>query len=289
MGTFARLGFVFANSLAIACAQSSPQGVIDAARAAEQSAGVRPTGNFSHHDSRVSAYFRCYYTGTLELPGSYDSLKLRQGTRDGCSLDYEKYDVFFYPIEAVASGHSPITEALEKAAPERIAMLVPHEDFHSQIEALPDRIAEAAATLAGFLVPSLEADAELFLQKSLIVNRHYDELRAVYQGKLPKRSALEKKQAIFAAIDRECAAIQGEPRSFNKRLSASNNAGLAFDYTYTKYYPLLYKVWMGCSRDSKCAVGAMLNAPKKRSEQETAAYFQALIQRQTGAGSDPYR
>ena len=119
--------------------------MIKTVKRAEQAAGVKPTGNFSNVDARVTAYYRCYYTGKLELPDSYDGLDLRQGSKNGCSLDPEKYDIFFYPIEAVASGHSPVTKALATAAPERIATVVPHEDFHSQIEALPDRIAEAAA------------------------------------------------------------------------------------------------------------------------------------------------
>src|SRR5579864_6597515 len=84
-----------------------PQQVIRALKTAEQAAGVQPTGNFSSADARVTAYYRCYYTGKLELPESYDGLMLRRGSKNGCSLDPEKYDVFFYPIEAVASGHAP--------------------------------------------------------------------------------------------------------------------------------------------------------------------------------------
>ncbi len=216
----------------------------------------------------------------MQLPESYDDLKLRRGSKDGCSLDPKKYDVFFYPIEAVASGHAPVSETLAADTPERIAMVIPHEDFHSQISALPDRIAEAAATLAGFMVGAAviqNDDVDLFLQKALIINRHYDELRAIYRAKLSKRAALEKKASIFSAIDRECAAIQGESRAFNKRLSASNNAGLAFDYTYTKYYPLLYRVLLSCERDSKCTIAAMTNAPKGRSEQQVANYFESFI------------
>lgn len=285
MGTFARLGFVFANSLAIASGQNASQAVIDSTRAAERAAGVQATGNFSHVDTRVSAYYRCYYTGLLELPGSYDRLKLRQGTKNGCSLDYKKYDVFFYPIEAVASGHSPVTEALAAAAPERIATVVPHEDFHSQIQALPDRIAEAAATLVGFIVGAAaiqNKDAELFLLKANFINRYYDQLHEIYQSvrmrQLSKRAALEQKRPLFAALERECASIAGEPRSFGKCVSAPNNAGLAFDYTYTKYYPLLYQVFSTCKQDSKCTVEAIVNAPKKRSESELAAYFERFVQ-----------
>jgi len=261
--------------------------VIHSVQTAEQAAGVKPTGNFSNVDARVTAYYRCYYTGKLELPESYDGLKLRQGSKDGCSLDAEKYDVFFYPIEAVASGHSPVTEALATAASERIATVVPHEDFHSQIEALPDRIAEAAATLVGFVVGASAIqnnDAELFLKKANLINLYYEKLRKTYQAarqhKLSKRAALEEKRSLFAALQTACASIP-EPRSFGKCVSAPNNAGLAFDYTYTKYYPLLYQVFSACKQNSKCTVETIVNAPKKRSEATVTSYFEEFIRSQT--------
>src|ERR1700680_2673712 len=261
--------------------------VIQSAKAAEQAAGVKPTGNFSNADARVTAYYRCYYTGKLELPESYDDLKLRQGSKNGCSLDPEKYDIFFYPMEAVASGHSPVTEALATAAPERIATVVPHEDFHSQIEALPDRISEAAATLVGFVVGAAAIennDAELFLKKANLIDLYYEKLRKTYQAarqhQLSKRAALEEKRSVFAALQTACASIP-EPRSFGKCVSAPNNAGLAFDYTYTKYYPLLYQVFLACKQDSKCTVGAIVNAPKKRSEATVTSYFEEFINGQT--------
>jgi hypothetical protein len=264
------------------------QQVINTAKTAEQAAGVKPTGNFSSADARVTAYYRCYFTGKLELPESYDGLKLRQGSKDGCSLDPEKYDVFFYPIEAVASGHSPVTEALATAAPERIATVVPHEDFHSQIEALPDRIAEAAATLVGFVVGAAAIennDSELFLKKANLINLYYEKLRNTYQAarqhRLSKRAALEEKRSLFAALQTACASIAGESRSFGKCVSAPNNAGLAFDYTYTKFYPLLYRVFSVCKQDSKCTVGAIVNAPKKRSEAAVTSYFEEFINSQT--------
>jgi len=261
--------------------------VIQSVKIAEQAAGVKPTGNFSSADERVTAYYRCYFTGKLELPESYDGLKLRQGSKNGCSLDPEKYDVFFYPIEAVASGHSPVTEALATAAPERIATVVPHEDFHSQIEALPDRIAEAAATLVGFVVGAAAIennDAELFLKKANLINLYYEKLRKTYaavrQHQLSKRIALQQKQSLFAALQTACATTQ-EPRSFGKCVSAPNNAGLAFDYTYTKFYPLLYRVFSACKQDAKCTVGAIVNAPKKRSEAAVESYFEEFIDSRT--------
>jgi hypothetical protein len=280
---------VLASSLAIGYSQSSPEAIIDSAKAAEQSAGIRPTANFSRVDLRLTAYYRCYYTGKLELPATYNDLKLRRGSKDGCALDEQQYDVFFYPIEAVASGHTPVTAALGTASAERIATVVPHEDFHQQIRELPDPIAEAAATLVGFVIgdaigkpkPSSLADPVLFLEKANLVNRYYRELSALYeaaQGDQPsEQRALDQKSVLFAALERECRAIPGESRSFNKCVSAPNNAGLAFDYTYTKDYPLLYRVFLACARDARCTVQTIVNAPGKRPEPEVVAYFENFI------------
>ena len=236
----------------------------------------------------MPAYYRCYFTGLLELPDSYDSLRLREGTQNGCSIDTEKYDVFFYPMEAVASGKAPITEALQAASDERVAMVIPHEDFHAQVRDLPDRLAEAAATLVGFLTAEAVTgagdrssdrvgDAELFLQKADIVNRYYDQLRMLYRGvrdgSVPKAAGLHQKRFLFAALERECDAITPAPLSFNKCISATNNAGLAFDHTYTLYYPLLYHVFVAKDRNLSSTVAAIVNAPKARREADVVRYF----------------
>ncbi len=274
---------VFASTLVVSYGQSLPEAIIDSVRTAEQSAGVQPTENFSRIDTRVTAYYRCYYTGLVDLPSSYDDLKLRQGTQIGCSIDQNKYDVFFYPIEAVASGHTPVTEALETASAERIATVVPHEDFHSQIRELPAAIAESAATLVGFVlgdaaVSQPTADADLFLKKADLINRYYDRLHEMYrEARRNKRRALAEKKRLFEMLEQDCQAIPGDSRSFNKCVSAPNNAGLAFDYTYTRYYPLLYRIFSACERDAKCLVATIVKAPPKRPGPDVVAYFESFI------------
>ncbi|HJT89178.1 MAG TPA: hypothetical protein VJ732_15025 [Bryobacteraceae bacterium] len=265
----------------------SPPGIREL-KDVERSAGFKPTGNFERLDPGITAYYRCYYTGKLKLPQSYDELDLREGTKDGCALEANKYDIFFYPIEAVASGHAPVTDGLAKDTPERVATVVSHEDFHEQVKDLPDRIAEAAATLAGFLTGEAALgsghagpdEAALFLVKSDLVNRYFDRLSTIYRrerrNQMTEAAALAQKQQLLNSLERECRAIHPDPRSFNKCVSAPNNAGLAFDHTYTMYYPLLYRVYLGCGKDLKCTVGRILAAPRKRGEKETAAYFRTI-------------
>lgn len=281
--------------------QATPEAIIQKVKQVERSAGFRSTGNFAHTRLHVRAYYRCYFTGPLELPSSYAQLKLRKGSRDGCSLDPKKYDIFFYPVEAVASGHTPVTESLAKASIERLATVVPHEDFHEQLRDLPDVIAEAAATLVGFLtgveaVPTevqsgLSREAEIFLQKSVMINRYYDQLSDVYEalhrGVLSRDSALRQKQNVLTALQQECTSIQLVPRSFNRCVPVANNAGLAFDHTYTKYYPLLHQVMVACRHDLKCTIETITRAPKKTSEAAVVQYFRDFL-RTHATNADAY-
>ena len=177
------------------------------------------------------------------------------------------------------------TQSLAAAPTERLAMVVPHEDFHAQIDGLPRRIEEAAATLVGFLAGAAALneqalDAELFLKKSEIVNRYFDRLSAIYKsargGALSETVARAEPQRLMGVLQQECSAIQPAPRSFNKCVSAANNAGLAFDHTYTKYYPLLYQVYEGCGKDLKCTAQKIMAAPRKRRERDLVAYFESL-------------
>jgi hypothetical protein len=271
--------------------EEKPHG-IEAARSAEAELGIARTGNFERADSRVHAFYRCYFTGPLELPSSYNKLGLREGTRDGCALDPGKFDIFFYPIESVASGHAPVTQSLAESTEARQAMVVPHEDFHAAVSRLPDRIGEAAATLAGFLTAEVaarnagrpaaaESDAAIFLRKSVVVNRYFERLsdvyRQVHRKAISRPDGFARKHGLFEALSKECAAIEPAPQSFNRCMAVPNNAGLAFDYTYTAYYPLVYELYEACDRDAKCAIGAITGAPRTRSEAAVAAYFREFI------------
>ena len=144
----AALGLVLAS----ACVGQNEQEIIPALKDLEKKLGFPRTGNFLTHSGKA-AYYRCYYTGKLELPASYDELQLKQVKKPDCDVDREKYDVFFYPIEAVANGKTPVTTSLENSSVERMLAVVPHEDFHEDknVRKLPANLSEAASTLIGFL------------------------------------------------------------------------------------------------------------------------------------------
>ena len=243
------------------------------------SLGGHPTDNFLRLSERRTSDTRCYFTGKLQLPEFYSTLRMVREDGEHCAARSGEYDVFFYPVEAVASGQESITVSLAEATTERVLVVVPHEDFHNQREAwtAPTEVAEAAATLVGFLTASgfakerfgaesktalmLSRDAGLFLQKSLIVNRYYENVRNLYRdfrsGVLTPAEALDRKAALFSEMQRSCEAITPDPVSFNKCPAAMNNAGLAFDRTYTRHYPMLYELYNSVGRDTSMLVSAL--------------------------------
>ncbi|MBI4463233.1 MAG: aminopeptidase [Acidobacteria bacterium] len=272
---------------------------IAAVKNLQKELGFGETQNFTTYSEATESYYRCYYTGKLELPDSYNELGMKEGDQSGCELDATQYDVFFYPIEAVASGETPVTPSLAKAPMERLLVVVPHEDFHEQVKQLPPAIAEAAATLVGFLTASqfaenhygaqsqsyihLSRDADLFLEKARIVNRYYEKMKELYaaanSGESGREQALAQKESLFAELQQQCQVIQPEPASFNKCLPESNNAGLAFDATYTRYYSLVHELYVAQGRNLRATIETLrrTSAFPSPSEEAILRYFQQAI------------
>lgn len=269
-------GVVILVVAAAACSVKKPTSIVNEIKAFEETLGVQATKNFLRYSESPRAIYRCYYTGKLELPVSYRALQLIESRENRCVVDEQEYDLFFYPIEAVASGTNPITPALADASLERMLVVVPHEDFHNQVEtqASSPEIAEAAATLIGFLAAGefaterfgatsqiaqrLNREARLFLEKASIVNRSYNKASILYSsfrsGSITRHAALVNKQELFADLLRECAAIAPDPVSFNKCPAAMNNAGLAFDRTYTREYPIMFDLHLRLGSDTKATI-----------------------------------
>jgi hypothetical protein len=286
-------GWVFIAAVVTGCAAKAPTEVVPPSAPAHltgveligelkdfgESLGGHATENFLRQSDRRTADTRCYFTGKLQLPEFYNSLRMIREDGDRCAARGNEYDVFFYPVEAVASGEEAITVSLAEASTARVLVVVPHEDFHNQREAMkaPTEVAEAAATLVGFLTASgfanekfgrdsatshtLDRDADLFRRKSLIVNEYYEKVSAVYgavrSGALTATEALERKAQLFADLRHACSAITPDPVSFNKCPAAMNNAGLAFDRTYTWHYPMLHDLYTLLGKDTATLVASL--------------------------------
>ena len=234
---------------------------IDSLKAYEAQVGFEATQNFATATGEAFPG-RCYSTGILELPESYRQLRLSAAVDGKCGIDESENDVFPYLLEVAATGRSPVTPALEGAALERLLMVVPHEDFHNQPEMkrAPPAVAEAAATLVGYLAAAgfarqrygpespvfqrLALEGTLFLTKARIVNDYFGQVAATYRtyrdGRISRDDALVSKRELFGGLLQACSSSGAAPVSFNRCPAIMNNAGLAFDHTYTREYPLLF-------------------------------------------------
>jgi hypothetical protein len=136
----------------------------------------------------------------------------------------------------------------------------------------------------------LSNEPELFLRKAELVARYHAKLSKLYaamrSGELSTADALAQKKTLFGEIQGECEAITPAPKSFNKCLSANNNAGLAFDMTYAKYYPLMYELYLASGQDLKATVSGTEKALAAGSEPESIQRLQDLIN-EAEAGSPP--
>ena len=57
--------------------------------------GIERTGNFQRFSDAQDAIYRCYFTGQLELPASYEALQLVEPDEPVCPVDETTYDLFF--------------------------------------------------------------------------------------------------------------------------------------------------------------------------------------------------
>jgi hypothetical protein len=59
---------------------------IEAMKVYQQSLGFKATGNFRRRSAKAVAEYRCYYARTLELPASYDQLRIRASSATGGAI-----------------------------------------------------------------------------------------------------------------------------------------------------------------------------------------------------------
>lgn len=250
--------------------------IVREVRQAEAALGYEPTRNF-HRAGGRRAYYLCYATGRFELPEDYRGLRMDSGRNGACRFDPRKLDVLRYPAEALAGRAAPVTESLAEAEAQRRDFVVAHEDFHEQpgVRALEPALKEAASTLAGFLTAAeaarLRGDAEaagralreadLFRAKARRINAVHTELRKLYaehaRGERSAAETLAAKTAAFKRLRAACSGLAESPRAFHPCPAALNNAGLAFDVTYTREYPRVHAVFEDSGRDAAATIAAL--------------------------------
>ena len=230
-----------------------------------QSLGLEPTGNFQKTSKSVDTL--CFAARRLELPEEYGQLRFRRAPNGVCGFDEAKWDVFRYQPEAVAGERVGVTPELAAASVERAGFVVAHEDFHDQpsIRRLPPGLHEPAATLAALLISPEPFDehhpALQYRRKALLINRYRHRAAALYgryrRREITEAEALQGKEKLFSELGAECLALP-LALAYNPCPAVLNNAGLTFDATYTRLYPLMFELLPAAGWDREAAVRVLL-------------------------------
>lgn len=227
--------------------------------------GLERTGNFETTSASVDTL--CFAARRLELPEEYSQLRFRRVQNGPCPLDAAKWDVFRYQPEAVAGEEVGVTPELAAAPEQRASFVVAHEDFHDQptMRSLPPGLHEPAATLAALLIAPGAFDehhpALLYRRKAQLINRYRHRAAALYsryrRREITEAAALEDKEKLFRELGAECLALP-VALAYNPCPAVLNNAGLAFDATYTRLYPLMMELLPAVGWDRQAAIRVLL-------------------------------
>lgn len=233
--------------------EPAPPGLAEV-RAVERDLGYQETPNF-HQTSHSKTFELCYLAGRLELPDDYERLELRRVGEKACRRLGERRDAFYYAPEALAGVEAPVTESLGQATAERRDFVVAHEDFHEQpgVRELPPAYKEAVSTLVGMAAAAETArrrgeepldESRIYLEKARLINDYHARLKKLFAAPAGPREMLTRKAELYRELEQACSAIEPSPRTFNPCPGALNNAGLAFDHTYTRAYPDVYEIYL---------------------------------------------
>ncbi len=286
---------------------SDPQyrmGLVQEMKAFEQSVGFKPTSNFGSYSSQTQAYDYYFYAPKFDLPYSMGDplLQFGLGTADNATIDRSQYDVFFYSIQAIASVGTPITESLMEAPLYRFIQVVFHEDCHEQVNP-PLSLGEPSAEVIGYAA-ALQFTAQKFgprsevyrtlkllsdnkLQESAVYTEYYARLTDLYSrfhaGLINEPETRRQKDELLRSMAAALRAIWGGSPELN-------NAFIAFQMTYERHFPLLYRVYAATGSDLKRTVEIFRAMPGqnqnpqslddiKNIENEVARYLQDNLEK----------
>ncbi len=258
--------------------------LIEEIKAFEKELGFLETENFKVYSPEIGAYDYLFYTSSTQLPYSLDDPALISaiGTRDSVSLDYQKYDAYFYSIPSVAGEGTPLTESLVKEPFFRFIHIIFHEDWHEQID-LPTGLEEPSAEVISYAAAKLFAgdkfgqdsqtyrtlsrDLDNKLRESEVYRKYYTRLTALYgqyhEGKLSELDTLTGKARLLETMGDELYSIwEGKPDQLN-------NAFIAFQMTYYRHLPLMSDVLQANDSDLRETIRIFLAMPEQRKSFDT--------------------
>jgi hypothetical protein len=225
-------------------------------KAFEIELGFDETENFKTFSDEIVSYDYCFFTPRTTLPYSLDDplLQRSKGKLKELNIDTDKYDVYYYPIEAIAGIGTPVTVSLLRAPLPRFIHIIFHEDWHEQMD-LPLGIEEPCAEVVSYAAAMLFAgekfgqDSAVYrtlekqfynkLRESKVYQQYYDELNLLYasfhSGEISEAETLARKTELLGTMADDLKDIWGASPS------QLNNAFIALQITYYRHLPLVYQ------------------------------------------------
>ncbi len=260
-------------------------------KAFQKKIGFDETENFKTYSDETTAYDYSFFTSITTLPYSLDDplLQAATGKPESIPIDLEKYDVFFYSIQALAGIETPVTKSLLQAPLPRFIHVIFHEDWHEQIDS-PLGIEEPSAEVVSYTAAMLFAkeklgqNSEVYrtlqkrfskkLEESEIYQQYYDELNILYSsfhsGAISEADTLAQKARLLKEMASELRSLWGAaPRQLN-------NAFIAFQMTYFRHFPLIQQVYSATNYDLAETMAILRSVPAQEVAFDTVAKVKSI-------------
>ncbi|MBU4502519.1 MAG: aminopeptidase [Nanoarchaeota archaeon] len=237
----------------------------------ESKLGLPKSNNFRSYDGKLMTYHLVYYTHPLRLPTYYWDMGRKNFEEEKNAIKFKReaeskgYDVHYRTSEALA-GKPEISNYLLEKSMARKAYTVFHENMHNhiwmtnKIKQLVD-LEEACANIAGYY-GAKEYTLEMFgkdsteyeestwgikekIKKDRLVIKYYQKLDNLLKLKIPENQKLLRKEKLLAEFVNKKSILLGY------EVSPQNNASFASDITYSRYMPLVRKVYHKTRRTKK--------------------------------------
>jgi len=230
----------------------------------EEKLGLPVSDNFIVYDTKFETSHVIYYSKKLRLPKNYFDMPGKGYDTEKEALERKKelelqgYDVFYRSMEA--SSNSPmISRSLLESKLSRKIEVILHENMHDFIheamnnEFLPLSIDEALACVVGDY-GSLEYLSEKYGKQSdeyktaektvnkihkhaKVIIKYYNKLDDLFKTNLNDEEKLKQKEQILNELQQKRTEVLGHEADY------LNNPGLAAHMTYSRYVPLIKKVY----------------------------------------------
>lgn len=235
--------------------------LLEEARAFEGRIGFTKTGIFSAFSEEQGRVHFCGHVSPLYLPYSYQDptiLWYDVATERECRAHADGADVYFDSVEVLGEAGAAVSPEVLAVQLQRFLYLVFHEDCHEQFN-FPYGVEEALCNLIAYRA-MVQFSVEKYGPKSreaVAIQRYVNEedkrarnLRDLYVELAGYYARYDRKQLAAEALLKDRARLFGKAeRVLAWKRGSLNNVSLANEMTYSRFYPLVDRVYDKLGRD----------------------------------------